>query len=272
MTQKCIGFIGAGNMPRSIIGGMVQQGFAPESIWASNPSRPKLDALQTEFGIQVTQDNIELAKQCDLIILSVKPQMMQKVCEHLIQHYPDVHQKTLASIAAGVRLERYHNFFGAQSRFIRIMPNTPSLTGTGMTGLLANNHANDDDKQLLERIFTAVGKTLWIDNETLFDGFTAVAGSGPAYFFEFMHGLQEAAMRLGFSAKDARTMVAQTALGAAHMAQGDIDFVELRKQVTSQGGSTAKGIEVYQAHQLDQTSTQAVDAAVQRNQEMGQLF
>jgi len=159
------------------------------------------------------------------------------------------------------------------SRIIRVMPNTPSLVGQGMTGLVTHAATTDDDRDFASSIFDRVGKTLWVNDEDQIDILSALAGSGPAYFFEFMASLQKAAVALGFNAEQARILVNQTALGAAAMATAsELELTDLRSQVTSKGGSTAKGIDVYQAADIDFISAEALHAAVKRNQEMAKLF
>lgn len=272
ITRK-IAFIGAGNMPQSIIGGMVRGGYPASSIYASNPSRPKLDTLAEHYAIHTSQDNLAVANAADVLVLSVKPQLMAEVCEHLRKNVPDLASKLVITIAAGIRIEKYHQYLGNNARIVRVMPNTPSLVGEGVSGITADAQVTDADKQFVTNVFDYVGKTFWVKDEDGIDVLGAVAGSGPAYFFEFMAGLQKITEELGFSAEDARAMVQQTALGAAQMAsQSKLSLVDLRKQVTSKGGSTAKGIEAYQAAELDTISARAVKAAVARNQEMAKLF
>lgn|SRR5690554_2664735 len=270
---RTIGFIGAGNMPRSIIGGMVRGGYPADKIWASNRSRPKLDALEKDFGVQITQNNHELVAACDVIVMSVKPQLMKDVCADLKEHSPTINSKLVTTVAAGVPIAKYHQYLGESTRIIRIMPNTPSLVGEGVSGLCADEKVTTADRHYITQVFDYVGLTIWLEEEASIDVLGAVAGSGPAYFFEFMNGLQQAAEALGFDAKTARAMVQQTALGAAKMAsESELSLVDLRKQVTSKGGSTAKGIEAYQENDLDGISDKAVRAAVARNQEMAKLF
>lgn len=271
-TRK-IAFIGAGNMPQSIIGGMVRGGFPASSIYASNPSRPKLDTLEQKHGIHTSQDNLEVVSAADVIVLSVKPQLMADVCAHLRDNVSDLGSKLVITIAAGIRIEKYHQYLGDNVSMVRVMPNTPSLVGEGVSGIVADDSVTDDDKAFVTEVFDYVGKTIWVNDEDGIDVLGAVAGSGPAYFFEFMAGLQKVAEELGFNSEDARAMVQQTALGAAQMAsQSELTLVELRKQVTSKGGSTAKGVEAYQQAGLDEISERAVKAAVARNQEMAKLF
>ncbi|MCL5254689.1 MAG: pyrroline-5-carboxylate reductase [Gammaproteobacteria bacterium] len=268
-----IGFIGAGNMPQSIIGGMIKGGFPADAVLVSNPSRPKLDLLEEKYGLTTSQDNHEIARQADVIVLSVKPQLMREVCEDLQANVPGLADKLIVTIAAGLRFASYYEFLGDNIRVVRVMPNTPSLVGAGLSGLVADDSVTADEREFVTQVFNFVGTTIWLEDEDGIDVLGAVAGSGPAYFFEFMHGLQRAAEEFGFDPEQARLMVQQTALGAAKMAcESELSFIDLRKQVTSKGGSTAKGIEAYQQAELGEISKRAVGAAVARNQEMAKLF
>jgi len=272
-TTRKIAFIGAGNMTQSIVGGMVDGGYPADHILVSNPSPQKLDKLKRATGVVVSQDNIEIAEQADVIVLAVKPQLIAEVCAHLHQNLSNISDKLLVTIAAGIRMPKYETYLGKGIKLIRVMPNTPSLVGEGMSGMVANPGATEADKDYVTSAFENVGKTLWVSDEDQLDILGAVSGSGPAYFFEFMAGLQKAAVALGFDHDKAREMVQQTALGAAAMAsKSELELAELRAQVTSKGGSTAKGVEVYQHANLDEISSQAVKAAVLRNQEMAELF
>lgn len=273
VAARKIAFIGAGNMTRSIVGGMVQNGYPAELITVSNPSIGKLEQLQHDFGVAITQDNAQAVQNADVVVLAVKPQLMATVCEHLTAKVPQLVDKLVISIAAGIRLAKYQAYVGTETRVIRVMPNTPSLVGEGMTGLVTAANTSTADRDFATMLFERVGATLWVTDEDQMDILSALAGSGPAYFFEFMASLQKAAVALGFDHQQARILVNQTALGAAKMAKAsELELTDLRAQVTSKGGSTAKGIEVYQAADVDFISEEALRAAVKRNQEMAKLF
>lgn len=268
-----IAFIGAGNMTQSIVNGMVSSGYPSDHIYVSNPSVGKLEKMASSLQVHTSQDNAEVANAADIIVLAVKPQLMADVCAALKEQVDNLTDKLIVSIAAGIRIERYRQYLGSDIHMIRVMPNTPSLLGKGMSGLVADDRVTDADKSFITEAFDGVGATLWVADEDELDILGAVAGSGPAYFFEFMASLQKAAIGLGFDSDKARIMVQQTALGAAEMAiASDLELEDLRKQVTSKGGSTAKGIEQYQAFDIDKISDSAVKAAVKRNHEMAELF
>ncbi|EKE83724.1 pyrroline-5-carboxylate reductase [Idiomarina xiamenensis] len=268
-----IAFIGAGNMTQSIVGGMVSSGYPAEQIFVSNPSSAKLEKMQSTLSVNTSQDNAEIAQQADVIVLAVKPQLMKDVCAALQASVDNLSEKLIITIAAGIRMPKYRQYLNDDIRIIRVMPNTPSLVSKGMSGLVADERVDDADKAYITEVFDGVGETLWVSDEDQLDILGAVAGSGPAYFFEFMAGLQKAAVSLGFDTAKAREMVQQTCLGAAEMAKAsELELAELRAQVTSKGGSTAKGVEAYQNADLDGISETAVKAAVKRNQEMAELF
>jgi pyrroline-5-carboxylate reductase len=271
--SRNIAFIGAGNMTQSIVGGMVASGYPAASISVSNPSPGKLEKMANELNVNTSQNNADVAEQADVIVLAVKPQLMADVCADLRKSVSNLSDKLIVTIAAGIRMARYRDYLGDDIRMIRVMPNTPSLVGKGMSGLVADDRVSEDDRDFITEAFDGVGATLWVADEDELDILGAVAGSGPAYFFQFMASIQKAAVRLGFDSDKARTMVQQTALGAAEMAiASELDLEELRKQVTSKGGSTAKGVEQYQAYDIDKISADAIEAAVKRNHEMAKLF
>lgn len=234
MQHRHITFIGAGNMAKAIIAGLVNGGYPAEMITATSPSMTQDSPLHTELGVNCSSNNLESARQADVIVLAVKPQMMADVCQPLTQL--DLSGKLILSIAAGVSVERFYQLLG-KIDIVRIMPNTPSLIGLGMSGLFAPANVSQADRDYTEALMTAVGKVCWVNDETGINGVIAAAGSAPAYFFLFMEAMQQETERLGFSSQDARLLVQQAALGAAHMVEenSQLDIATLRQQVTSKG-------------------------------------
>lgn len=269
MEHRKLAFIGAGNMSRSLISGLIQSGYPADTIMAANPSRPKLDALAADFGIHTHQDNAEAASWAEAVVLAVKPQMMAAMLETLRQSIGELDGKLLISIAAGVSVTRLEQMTG-QRRIVRTMPNTPSLLGLGMTGLYARANVQQQDRDYCEQMMQAVGKTLWVTEEDGINQIIAAAGSAPAYFFLFMEAMAAQACQSGFSEREARLLIEQTALGAANMvaANPDRSLSELRAQVTSKGGTTAEAIRHFQEHGLEQLVAQAMSAAVTRAREL----
>lgn len=272
MEHKKITFIGAGNMARSIIAGLLASGYPASFITATGPSQDKRDFLANQYGINTTGDNAESAHDADVIVLSVKPQMMALVAEGMRDiAYQD---KLVISIAAGISASRLNEMFAASLNLVRVMPNTPSLVGKGMSGLYAPNNVNEQDKQFAADLMRAVGEVCWVEQESGINNVIAAAGSAPAYFFLFMEAMQAEAIKQGFDAETARLLVQQSALGAAEMvvANPEIELATLREQVTSKGGTTAEAIRTFNEHQLSDIIAKAMQAAVQRAQEMEKLF
>jgi len=260
-----ITFIGAGNMARSLVSGMVEDNAAVE-ITVSDPNEAQLDIIRSRWpACYATADNHAAIKDADIVVLAVKPQMMQKVCEGL---EPSI-QKTkplIISIAAGVSESSLNRWLGGLLPVVRCMPNTPALVQAGMTGLYANARVTNDQRSLAESIMRAVGMVLWFDDEEKLHAVTAVSGSGPAYFFLVMEAMQASAQRFGLTAQEARILVQQTALGAAKLAMESPESAgELRRNVTSPGGTTEAAIGQLQAAGLEATFDAALKAAAQRS-------
>ncbi|MDN4501697.1 pyrroline-5-carboxylate reductase [Alteromonadaceae bacterium BrNp21-10] len=268
MQHRRIAFIGAGNMSRSIISGMVASGYPADLITASNPSTPKLDALKADFGIQTTTDNLQAVAQSDVIVLSVKPQMMEGVCAALQQ--AQLGEKLFVSIAAGITVSRLQQMLGSDYKLVRTMPNTPSALGKGMTGLYADEQVLEVDRQFAGDLLSQVGEIAWVEQESMIDAVIAAAGSSPAYFFLFLESMQNEAENMGFDKATARLLVQQAMLGSAEMVchNPQLELSELRAQVTSKGGTTAQAIASFQDSGLPAIVSKAMQAAVTRAQEM----
>ncbi|MBT4884358.1 MAG: pyrroline-5-carboxylate reductase [Glaciecola sp.] len=259
-----IAFIGAGNMTKSIIKGMVANGYPADLIMATNPSLPKLTALQAETGCHISQDNATALTFATTVVLAVKPQMLAQVCAVL--PVSDVPKTQFISIAAGVSVARLHDMLGAPCSIVRTMPNTPSSIGMGMTGLYASADTPQSLKDCAEYVLTQVGDVLWVAHEEDINTVIAAAGSSPAYLFLFAEAMQAKTEALGLSAEDAKRLVAQALAGAGAMllANPDTDFGTLREQVTSKGGTTAQAIDYFNQAQLADIIAGAMQAAVDR--------
>lgn len=267
MNDNRVAFIGAGNMARCVIAAMVKAGYPAENIMAANRSEPKLLALQADFSIATSLSNSEAASWADVIVLAVKPQMMQEVCEQLLSEAPECQEKLFITLAAGLPVARYETWLG-DIRLVRAMPNTPSLVGLGVTGLYPSRCSNYE-KAFVDHIFTGTGMRVWLEHETQINHIIAVTGSAPAYFFYFMQAMQQKAEQLGFNTAEAKAMIAQTALGAATMAlQSEQSFAELRAQVTSKGGTTHEAVTTFSEQGLESMVAAAMQAAIDRAEAM----
>lgn len=273
MQHRKITFIGAGNMARAIIAGLVTGGYPASSISVCAPSPTNRDALATEYGIISSADNIRCVQQAEVVVLAVKPQMMAQVC-HPLRENVDFSGKLVLSIAAGIQISRFYQMLGEPLNIVRIMPNTPSLVGKGMSGLYAPVHIAQRDRDYAGDLMSAVGNLCWVEDEQSINGVIAAAGSAPAYFFLFMEAMQLEAERMGFSQQLARELVQQAAIGAAALAAAnpETSLARLREQVTSKGGTTAEALRVFHEQHLPETVAKAMQAAVARAQEMEKLF
>lgn len=263
-------FIGAGNMAAAIIGGLLKQDFSPEQITACAPSMNNLAPLQQQFGIAVSHDNSQAAS-ADVIVLSVKPQILEQVATELKPYL--AHKPLIISVAAGISSTSLAQWLGQDLAIIRSMPNTPSLVGVGASGLFANSHCSAQHKQWAEEISAAVGIVQWLDDEALIDAVIAVSGSGPAYFFLAMEAMIEEGVKQGLSQATAQQLTIQTVLGAATLAQqSDIDVAELRRRVTSPGGTTEQAINHFESNGLRTLFSGAMQACSRRAKEMAKIF
>lgn len=262
-----IAFIGGGNMAASLIGGLSSSTESSTKIIVAEPNAAQREQLSQQFNIQTTEDNSDTLK-ADVVLLAIKPQLLQVVCRELSHALKQTDSNPLfISIAAGVRSADIERWLGGNQAIVRCMPNTPALLQTGATGLYANAQVNDAQKSLADHILQAVGITLWVNNEAELDAVTAVSGSGPAYFFLMMEAMQQAGIKLGLEAKTAEKLVLQTALGAAMMADNsDVDAATLRARVTSKGGTTEQAIKSFQASDFEQLVEKALKAANNRSQ------
>jgi pyrroline-5-carboxylate reductase len=269
MTKPTIGFIGAGNMANSLLGGMISRGIGLDRIWMSDVDRELLDERSRQYAVHTTTNNEEVARWADVLILAVKPQLMQQVCEPLQQALAD-HESLIISVAAGVPVEHLRTWLGGPP-LVRCMPNTPSLVQAGTLGLYAGSDVSADQQAITEEILGGAGLVLWFEEEKELDAVTAVSGSGPAYFFLMMEAMIEAARAQGLSARQARQLVLQTARGASELALTSEDHPdELRRKVTSPGGTTAAGLEVLEDGGYRELMDRAVEAARRRAEELSQ--
>ena len=263
--MKKIGFIGAGNMASSLIRGLLDAEYDATCIRAADPSPPD---QSRQLGIELVADNVALTAWADVLVLAIKPQTMQAVCEQIS---PQINLRPILviSIAAGIRSDAILDWLQAPVSCIRVMPNTPAMFGVGMSGMYANKNAGQDDIDAASSIMQTIGKMVWVSREDMIDAVTAVSGSGPAYFFLLLEHMIQAGVALGLDPRDAQLLATQTALGAATMAlQPDADVASLRRQVTSPGGTTERALETFISGGFPQLVKTAIHAAAERSREL----
>jgi pyrroline-5-carboxylate reductase len=271
-AHPLIGFIGAGNMARSLAGGLLKNGWNADRLLLSDPEAGQRHSVESTLGIKVFADNSEVAAQADLLVLAVKPQVLADVAKALTA-VVQTKKPLIISIAAGVRIADINRWLGGDLAVVRAMPNTAALIGSGAAGLYANERVNQDMRNQAESILRAVGTTVWLEAESLMDVVTALSGSGPAYFFLVMEALEQAAIDSGLDPKQARLLTIETAFGAAKMAlEGHEEPAQLRLRVTSPGGTTEQAIKVLEAGGLRGLFKRALGAAADRSRAIADLF
>ena len=272
MDQAMIGFIGAGNMGRSLAGGLLKSGWDRQKLVLADPSPEQRQVVGNLLGLTVYANNNEVADRADVLVLATKPQQMRAVCKGLA---PAVQRRKplIVSIAAGMRINNIEDWLGGNLPIVRVMPNTPALVNSGASGLFANPRASDRQRELAESILRTVGVTIWLSSEDQLDAVTGVSGSGPAYFFLAMEALEQAAVEQGLDAATARLLAVETAFGAAKMAlESGTDPAELRRNVTSPGGTTERAITEFQDGGFERLFKQAVAAATARSRELADML
>ncbi len=270
MTSDTIAFIGGGNMATSLVGGLVANGHPREAIWVTDVDARRLEQLQDKFRVNTTGDNNLAVRRAETVVLAVKPQVISTVLSDIAQSANET-APLLVSIAAGVRERDILRGLGYDAAVVRSMPNTPALLGCGATALYANAFVSAEQRSRAENILHAVGITAWVEDESLLDAVTAVSGSGPAYYFFLMELMERIGVELGLSPETARSLVLQTALGAARMANETADPPEtLRRKVTSPGGTTEAALKRLSAGDFEAALRQALEAARDRAVALGE--
>jgi pyrroline-5-carboxylate reductase len=264
-----IAFIGGGNMGEAILAALLGEKLCrPSDIAVSDIIEPRRLYLKKQYGISVTTDNKEAVKGRDVVILAVKPQNISEVLNELKGFLKT--DQLILSIAAGVRIDTIRKGSG-HNKIVRSMPNTPAQIGLGVSGWTATRETNKEQKGWARSILGAMGKEIFFSEEEYLDKVTAISGSGPAYVYLFAESLIDGAVELGLTKQDAETLVLQTILGAAHlMDKSDKSPAELRRNVTSKGGTTESALEVFERSDLAGIVAKAVKAAYQRAKELGE--
>lgn len=273
LERQRIAFIGAGNMAQALIGGLIARGLPVASIRAVEPHGPTRELVATRFGIAADEQAGAALAECSLIVLAVKPQVMREVCAQVAPHLARQGGGALVlSVAAGIRARDIGRWL-ATDRIVRTMPNTPALVGAGITGMVALAGANDADRMLADELMRAAGETVWVNDEAMLDGVTALSGSGPAYVFLFIEALQDAAARLGFTPEQGRRLAVATVAGAAKLAaQSSEPASVLRERVTSKGGTTFAALTRMAERGVKDGIVEGVLAAATRSAELGDEF
>ena len=272
LTNKKICIIGTGNMGQALVSGLVGSGSSkPKNITCTDVREAKLKAIEKEYGVQTTTNNLEAVSQAEIIIYAVKPQLMAAVINETAGIL-DM-SKLIISIAAGVPVAALESCLNKELRLIRVMPNIAAAVKEAATAVAAGKHASKEDVQTAMAIFDSIGKTVFIEENYLMDAITGLSGSGPAYIFLIVEALADAGVKVGLSRQEALFLSAQTVLGAAKMLIETQEHPgQLRDKVTSPGGTAIAGLATLEEGGLRTTLIHAVEVATNRSRELGEMM
>ncbi len=263
-----IAFLGGGNMAEALIKGLVAAGAVKsDHVLVTDISADRLEHLKKSYGIVISKSNADAAREAGVIVLSVKPQVVEKVLNEISTVVDD--KKLVISIAAGMSIARIEKTLKGGSRVVRVMPNTPALVLAGAAALAGGKNATSDDLALAQSIFNSVGRAFIIE-EKLMDAVTGLSGSGPAYVFMIIDALSDAGVKAGLPRPLALELAAQTVYGSAKMVLETKEHPgKLRDMVTSPGGTTIEGLHALEKGKLRAVLMNAVEAATARSRELG---
>lgn len=270
LADTRIGFVGGGAMAEALLGGLLAAGVAPDRLRAADPEAARRAHLAKRLGIATTARNAEAVDAADAVVLAVKPGVVPAVLEALRTEGADTDRPLWISIAAGVTLATLESGLGDGARVVRAMPNTPALVGAGATGLCGNARAAAGDEALAIALFESVGSAWLAPSEKLLDAVTGLSGSGPAYVFAFLESLTAAGEAQGLPRDACAALSLQTVYGAAKLAhESERSPEELRRQVSSPGGTTLAGLGALADRGFGEAIAEAVAAATRRARELG---
>lgn len=266
MTEK-IGFIGAGNMGKAIIQGLLAAKlYQAEGIVVFDAYQPTLDQLSSELGVTVVNDEQTLASQVDILIVAVKPGIVPTVLKKIKTEVAN--KKIVISIAAGVTNQTIEAHLEVEAKVVRVMPNTPALVGEGISSLSVNSFVLDDEKTKIKAIFSSFGKAEFVA-ESLIDAVVGVSGSAPAYVYIFIEALADGSVLAGLPRASAYQFAAQTVLGSAKMVlESGKHPAELKDMVCSPGGTTIAAVRSLEENKFRASVIDAVLAAATKNNEL----
>jgi pyrroline-5-carboxylate reductase len=277
--NKKIGIIGGGNMGEAFAGAIIQTGILqPSFITMSDIMPERLKILKKTYGINITQDNFMVFDLCDVLILAVKPQQMDDLLTGISKHpsFAVKKRKLIISIAAGITIGKietllYKSLDDSSRKMlpvIRVMPNTPALVLQGMSGMSSNQHAQQEEINMTRKILEAMGQVIEFDEKHL-DAVTALSGSGPAYVFYLIESMIAAGVELNLDYEDAKMLTLNTVKGSVGLMEARSETAEeLRKKVTSPGGTTEAAFDIIKKNEVKQTFIQAIVAAAKRASEL----
>ena len=268
MNKYKIGFIGAGKMASAIIKGLIKTKFLkPEEIIASQVE-DNIEEKSKILGIKVIKDNLEIAKNSEIIFIATKPNQVQDVLVEISKEITS--DNLVVSIAAGVTTEKLENNLSRGTRVIRVMPNTPALVGEGMSGMVGGKYAKEEDLDFIQKLLSTIGKCIIVDNESQIDIVTAISGSGPAFYYKVINEIARAGEKLGLDYDKALLLSIQTAIGSAKMALNrEISMEELISNVATKGGCTRVGVDCMDENNTEKLFFDVIESTTKKAHELG---
>ncbi len=271
LRNKTVGFVGTGNMGEALIHGLIHGHLCrPEQIICSDVRPERLKLVRDTYGVRGTSHNSEVVKQSDIVVLSVKPQIMRQVIEEVAKHLD--FSKLIISIAAGVPLEAIESCAQRELKLVRVMPNICVSVREGVSAISGGKHILKEELMIAKTIFDSVGKSIFIE-ENLLDAVTGLSGSGPAYIFLIIDALADAGVKMGLARHDSLILASQTVLGAAKMLMETREHPgRLKDMVTSPGGTAIAGLHTLEGGGLRTTLINAVEVATERSKALGEIL
>ena len=270
MTEK-ICFIGGGNMAQAMIAGLVNKGFIAQNITVVDRNKSKCDFLKSRYKIKLLDNVSKAITESNILILAIKPQQMLELIASIKDDVTPEH--LIITVAAGIQVFIYEKIFSKEIVLARVMPNMPSRVGYGATGIYFNKNINLKHRDIVTKIMQAIGIAVVVDKEEHIDVIAASAGSGPAYYLQFIEHLIESSIRHGLNKEQAKNLLVQTCLGTVQMIlQSDKDLQTLRENVTSKKGITAEALKVFADFNLGEIVDKAIQANIDRSKELSKEF
>ena len=269
MKKYNIGFIGAGKMAGAIIKGLLKSNIVtPENLIATQAEKENLEEKSKTLGIKVILNNLELAEKSDIIFIAVKPNQVIGVLEEISPKINN--EKLIVSIAAGLTTKTIEANLPANTKVIRVMPNTPALVNEGICGIISGKNATKENLAIVENLFSTIGKSIIIEKESQMDIVTAISGSGPAFFYKIINDIARAGEALGLDYEKSLLLSIQTAIGSAKMALNrDISMEQLVANVATKGGCTRIGVDVMEEIDTEKIFAEVIEKTAKKASELG---
>ena len=269
MKKYNIGFIGSGKMAGAIIKGLLKNNFAePSEILATQAELIGLEEKSKDLGVEILLDNKLLAQKSDVIVIATKPNQVVDVLKEISDFINP--EKLVVSIAAGVTIAKLEENLPAQTKVVRVMPNTPAMINEGMSGICGGKSVSQEDLDYVLSLFSAIGKAIVVDEEAQMDIVTAISGSGPAFYYKVINDIALAGAKLGLDYEKSLILSIQTAIGSAKMAlNSNIGMENLINNVATKGGCTRVGVDVMEQLNTEKVFYDVIEKTAQKASELG---